>query len=50
MIKRLKQESTWRGFIVVATTLGLSLNPELQEAIIVAGIAAIGLIEILKDK
>jgi len=38
----LKQESTWRGIILIATVAGLSINPEQQTAIIQAGLGLIG--------
>lgn len=45
---RLKQESTWRGIITVATLLGWRLAPDQAEAIITAGAALVGSINILK--
>lgn len=50
-IDRLKERSTWIGITAVATAAGVSFEPELQEAIIVAGLAFAGLIAaITKDK
>lgn len=48
MLERFKQESTWRGFIAVAMAVGVTLSPEQQEAIVGAGLALIGLINIFK--
>lgn len=45
---RWKQESTWRGIITVLTACGVMLSHEQQEAIIAAGLAVVGLINILK--
>jgi hypothetical protein len=45
---RLKQESTWRGIITVATLLGWRLAPDQAEAIITAGATLVGSINILK--
>lgn len=45
---RLKQESTWRGLITVATLLGWRLAPDQAEAIITAGASLVGTINILK--
>jgi len=45
---RLKQESTWRGLITVATLLGWRLAPDQAEAIITAGASLVGTINIIK--
>ena len=45
---RLKQESTWRGIITIATLLGWRLAPDQAEAIITAGASLVGTINILK--
>jgi hypothetical protein len=48
---RLKEASTWRGILALLTSLGIVISPELQEAILAAGLAIIGLIGIVfKDK
>ena len=47
-LTRLTENSTWRGLILVATALGLKLDPEHQEAIIAAGLSLVGLINILR--
>jgi hypothetical protein len=43
----LSQPSAWRGAFYVATAIGLSVRPDLQEAIVAAGLAAAGLIGVL---
>jgi hypothetical protein len=40
----LKQESTWRGLILVATIAGVNILPEQQETIISAGVILFGVI------
>lgn len=45
---RLKQESTWRGLITVATLTGWHLSPDQSEAIITAGASLVAAINILK--
>lgn len=45
----LSQNSTWRGIIAIATAAGVSLKPELQTAIISAGLGLIGLINVLRN-
>jgi len=47
VIDQLKQPSTWRGITMLATSLGIVVNPELMEQIIVAGTAVAGLIGVL---
>lgn len=41
-ISRLREPSTWRGFILLATALGVSISPELSEAIVALGLAFAG--------
>jgi len=48
LLSRLTENSTWRGIILVATALGLKLDPQHQEAIIAAGLSLVGLINILR--
>lgn len=48
ILEYLKQESTWRGIIAIATAFGIQLAPEQAESIIAAGLAAIGLINTFK--
>ena len=35
LLERLSENSTWRGLILVATALGVKLDPELQNQILV---------------
>jgi len=44
IIEQLKQPSTWRGIVMLATSAGLVIRPELMEQIIVAGTGVAGLI------
>jgi len=48
VLQRLSENSTWRGLILVATALGLKLDPELQNAILAAGLGVIGLINVIR--
>lgn len=48
VLERLSENSTWRGLILVATALGLKLDPELQNAILAAGLGLIGLINVMR--
>ena len=49
-MNRIKQESTWRGLILMLTAFGVQIAPELQEAIITVGLALVGAINFLKNK
>ena len=47
VIARLKEPSTWRGLVLLVTSLGVALNEEQSTAIIAAGIALAGAIGVL---
>lgn len=44
MLRRLREPSTWRGLVWLATVAGLSLRPEQAEAIVTVGMALTGLL------
>jgi hypothetical protein len=44
LLERLKEASTWRGIILVATALGAQWSPESQMAIISVGVGAAGIV------
>jgi hypothetical protein len=44
MLARLREPSTYRGLVWLATVAGLSLRPEQAEAIMAAGMALAGLL------
>jgi len=48
LLERLSENSTWRGLILVATAVGLKVDPEHQEAIVAAGLGLVGLINVLR--
>lgn len=48
VLDKLSENSTWRGIILVATAVGLKLDPELQNAILAAGLSLIGLINVVR--
>ncbi len=50
LIYYLRQPSTWKGLIAVGAALGVSISPELTDAIAVAGIASIGVIEVIRNE
>ncbi len=49
ILELLAQNSTWRGIIAIVTAAGVQIAPELQSAIITAGLGAIGLINVIRD-
>lgn len=51
ILDRLKEPSTYAGIFAVLTAAGVAVAPDLQEAIITAGGAAVGLVlVIMKQK
>lgn len=44
ILNRLKEPSTWRGIILILTVFGAKLEPEQQEAIVLAGLGIVGLL------
>jgi hypothetical protein len=48
VLQRLSENSTWRGLLLIATALGVKLEPDLQNAILAAGLGAIGLINVIR--
>lgn len=42
LLDRLEEPSTWRGIVMLATALGLHLDPALADQIITAGVAVVG--------
>lgn len=48
LLDRLSENSTWRGLILVGTAVGLKLEPELQNQIVGAGLALVGLINVVR--
>ncbi len=47
VLKRLSEASTWRGIVLVLTSFGIVLEPELKEAIITLGLAIVGVIGVV---
>ena len=51
ILERGKEASTWRGLVAIVTAAGISLSPELAEAIVAFGLAVIGILGVFtKDK
>lgn len=43
LIERLKEPSTWRGLVMIATAAGAHWSPEHQEAVITVGLSLAGI-------
>ena len=50
ILDRLKEASTWKGIVWFATSFGLVLSPDQQEAIASFGMTLIGLISVFIEK
>jgi len=50
ILEYLSQASTWRGIITFLAAFGVVVKPELSEAIAVAGVGLIGLIEVIRNE
>jgi hypothetical protein len=48
ILEKLTENSTWRGLILIAIAVGVKIEPELQESIIVAGLGLVGLINVVR--
>ena len=47
ILERAKEPSTWRGFILFLAAVGVPIHPELQTAIVSAGLGIAGLIGVV---
>ncbi|MBU6183300.1 MAG: hypothetical protein KGR46_10890 [Verrucomicrobia bacterium] len=50
LLDRLSENSTWRGIILVATALGVQLEPQLQNHIVATGLGLVGAINFLRKE
>ena len=48
ILDRLSENSTWRGFILIATAAGVHLEPEIQNQIVATGLGLVGLINVIR--
>jgi hypothetical protein len=48
LLGKLSENSTWRGLILLATAVGVKLDPEQANAIIAAGLAIVGVVNVLR--
>lgn len=50
LMERLKEKSTWRGLVALATAFGVTVSPELAEAIVALGLGLIGVINVTRKE
>ena len=50
LLARLQEQSTWRGIILLLTSLGIYLKPEQVAAITTVGLAVVGLINVFRNE
>ena len=48
ILSRFSETSTWRGLILLATSLGVTIQPDYHEHIIAIGIGVVGIINVLR--
>jgi hypothetical protein len=46
ILDRLREDSTWRGILMLLTAAGVSLDPMQANAIIAVGLSLVGLINV----
>lgn len=47
ILQRLKEPSTWRGLVLIATSAGVGIEPAMADAIISAGIGLAGVVGVV---
>lgn len=47
ILARIKEPSTWRGFILLLTAVGIPVAPQLAEAIVTTGLGVAGLVGVI---
>jgi hypothetical protein len=47
VVERASEPSTWRGAFFLLTAFGVTIQPELQDAILAAGLGLAGLVGVL---
>jgi len=50
IINRLREMSTWKGLVMVLSALGVTLSPDQIQAIIAAGLALVGVIDVFRKE
>ena len=47
ILQRLKEPSTWRGLVLIATSAGVAVTPAMADAIVALGIGLAGVIGVV---
>lgn len=50
LLERLREDSTWRGILMLLTSVGVSLDPSQANAIIAVGLSLVGLINVFSKQ
>jgi hypothetical protein len=50
ILTRLAEPSTWRGVILLATSFGITVSPDMINAIVAIGLALVGLINVIRKE
>jgi len=50
LFDRLKEDSTWRGIIMLLTAAGVQLDPSQSNAIIALGLSLVGLVNVFRKQ
>jgi len=50
ILNRAQEQSSWRGLILILTSLGVSVEPALQNHIVALGLGLVGLINFLRKE
>jgi len=50
ILERLSENSTWRGLVMLLTAVGVQFDPSQANAIISAGLAIVGLINVFRKQ
>lgn len=50
LFDRLKEDSTWRGILMLLTAAGVHLDPSQANAIIALGLSLVGLINVFRKQ
>ena len=48
ILQRLSESSTWRGFILLVSAAGVSIDPDRSAAIIAAALGLVGVINVFR--
>lgn len=47
ILARIKEPSTWRGFILLLTAIGVPVAPQMADAIVTTGLGVAGLVGVI---